>query len=57
MHESLLAHFALGEPVPGPYLHRWNLEPGLRDDEERLIAAGSPPATGARFVGRRHPAT
>lgn len=54
--ESLLPHFALGEAVPGPYLHRWNLEPGLRDDEEQLIAAGSLPATGARLVGRRHAA-
>jgi SAM-dependent methyltransferase len=45
--------FALGEPVRGPYLHRWALEPGLRDAEERLIAAGRLPATGARIVGRR----
>lgn len=55
--ESLAPHFALGEPVPGPYLHRWNLEPGLRDEEERLIAAGSLPATGARLVARRHAAS
>ena len=45
--------FALGEPVPGPYLHRWALEAGLRDAEERLIAAGRLPVTGARIVGRR----
>ena len=51
--ESLRPHFAMGEPVPVPYLHRWNLEPGLRDDEEGLIAAGSLPATGARLVARR----
>jgi SAM-dependent methyltransferase len=44
--------FALGEPVRGPYLHRWHLPPGLRDAEERLIAEGSLPATGARLVGR-----
>ena len=55
--EGLRPHFALGEPVPGPYLHRWNLEPGLRDEEERLIAAGSLPATGARLVARRHAAS
>ena len=40
-------------PVPGPYLHRWNLETGLRDVEERLIAAGRLPALGARLVGER----
>jgi SAM-dependent methyltransferase len=45
--------FALGVPVRGPYLHRWALEPGLRDAEERLIAAGRLPATGARVVGIR----
>ncbi|HEV2060054.1 MAG TPA: class I SAM-dependent methyltransferase, partial [Solirubrobacteraceae bacterium] len=38
--ETLLPHFTLGEPVRGPYLHRWNLAPGLRDDEEQLIARG-----------------
>jgi len=52
--DGLRPHFAMGEPVPVPYLHRWNLEPGLRDDEEELIAAGSLPATGARLVARRH---
>ena len=52
--ETLRPHFAMGEPVPVPYLHRWNLEPGLRDDEEALIAAGRLPATGARLVARRH---
>jgi len=51
--ESLRPHFAIGEPVPVPYLHRWNLEPGLRDVEEQLIAAGRLPATGARLVARR----
>lgn len=53
--EALLAHFTLGEPVPGPYLHRWNLDPGLRDAEEHLIARGELPATGARLVGTRRP--
>jgi SAM-dependent methyltransferase len=51
--EALLPYFTLGEPVPGPYLHRWELGPGLRDAEEHLIAAGKLPATGARLVGRR----
>ena len=50
---ALLPSFALGTPVPGPYMHRWNLEPGLRDVEERLIAAGRLPAIGARLVGAR----
>jgi len=51
--EALGPHFELGEPVRGPYLHRWHLPPGLRDAEERLIGAGALPATGARLVGVR----
>jgi SAM-dependent methyltransferase len=47
--------FALGEPVPGPYLYRWDLPPGLREPEEQLIAAGELPAVGARLVGVRRP--
>ena len=47
--------FELSEPVRGPYLYRWNLTPGVRTEEERLIAAGSVPATGARLVGARRP--
>lgn len=50
---ALLPSFELGEAVHGPYLHRWNLDPGLRVAEEQLIAAGRLPATGARLVGRR----
>jgi 2-polyprenyl-3-methyl-5-hydroxy-6-metoxy-1,4-benzoquinol methylase len=45
--------FALGEPVRGPYLYRWELDPALRTVEEHLVAAGDLPATGARFVGIR----
>ena len=51
--EALHPWFALGEPVRGPYLHRWHLPPGLREAEEALIAAGALPATGARLVGIR----
>ena len=50
---ALEPHFALGEPVRGPYLHRWHLPPGLREAEERLIGEGRLPATGARLVGVR----
>jgi SAM-dependent methyltransferase len=45
--------FEVGEPVPGAYLYRWNIDPALRDEEERLIAAGELPAVGARFVATR----
>ena len=56
---ALDPHFELGEPVRGPYLHRWHLPPGLRDTEERLIGEGRLPATGARIVStrRRAPST
>jgi hypothetical protein len=50
-----MPYFILGEPVPGPYLHRWELAPGLRDAEVHLIAAGRLPAVGARLVGTRRP--
>jgi SAM-dependent methyltransferase len=46
-------HFELGEPVRGPYLHRWEIDPALRAEEEDLIAAGRIPATGARFIATR----
>jgi SAM-dependent methyltransferase len=45
--------FAIGDAVPGPYLHRWDLAPELRRLEERLIAEGELPATGARLVATR----
>jgi SAM-dependent methyltransferase len=54
--QALAPWYALGEPVPGPYLHRWDLPAGLRGAEEELIAAGELPATGARLVGVRRPA-
>ena len=51
--EALAPCFAVGEPVPGPYLYRWDVPPGQREAEEALIANGALPATGARFVSRR----
>jgi hypothetical protein len=47
--------FDVGEPVPGPYLYRWDLPADLRAAEEALIATGELPATGARLIGRRRP--
>jgi SAM-dependent methyltransferase len=51
--EALDEWFVLGAPARGSYLYRWDLPPGLRDTEERLIASGRLPATGARMVGTR----
>jgi SAM-dependent methyltransferase len=45
--------FSFGEPVRGAYLYRWDLDPALRAVEERLVADGALPATGARLVGIR----
>lgn len=53
LRDQLSPFFALGEPVPGSYLHRWHLPPGLREPEEHLIATGELPATGVRLVGTR----
>jgi SAM-dependent methyltransferase len=51
--EALRMWFDIGEPVRGAYLHRWEIGPEWRDEEERLIAAGAIPATGARFIATR----
>jgi len=51
--EALTAWFDVGLPVLGPYLYRWKIDPALRGEEEELIARGSIPATGARFVAVR----
>jgi SAM-dependent methyltransferase len=51
--EALSAWFDVGEPVLGPYLYRWKIDPALRGEEEALIASGAIPATGARFVAVR----
>jgi SAM-dependent methyltransferase len=50
---ALDPYFELGQPVRGPYLHRWELLPTLREPEVELIAAGKLPATGARLVAIR----
>ncbi len=50
---ALRPHFDLALPVPGPYLHRWELHPSLREVEVELIAGGRLPAVGARFVAAR----
>lgn len=50
---ALMPWFEIGEAVPGPYLYRWNMPEGVRETEERLIAEGAIPATGARLVSRR----
>ncbi|MGH2804773.1 MAG: class I SAM-dependent methyltransferase [Thermoleophilaceae bacterium] len=47
LREALAEWFRLEDPMRGPYLHRWDLPPGLRGTEERLIAADRLPATGA----------
>jgi SAM-dependent methyltransferase len=51
LRDQLGRRLSLGDVTRGAYLHRWDLPDGLRDEEERLIAAGSIPATGARFIG------
>jgi SAM-dependent methyltransferase len=50
---ALAGGFTIGEPVRGAYLYRWDLDPGMRTVEERLLADGALPATGARLVGVR----
>jgi SAM-dependent methyltransferase len=51
--EALAPWFDIGEPVRGAYLHRWEIGPERRGEEEELIAAGAIPATGARFIATR----
>jgi SAM-dependent methyltransferase len=50
---ALAPYFALGVPVPGPYLHRWELRPSLREAEVDLISEGLLPAVGIRVVAAR----
>lgn len=51
--EALSPFFDLEDPVRVPYLYRWDLQPGLRAQEEEWIAAGRLPATGVRLTGTR----
>jgi SAM-dependent methyltransferase len=50
---ALRPYFAVSQPVPGPYLHRWELRPSLYEVEVDLIADGLLPAVGARLVATR----
>jgi SAM-dependent methyltransferase len=50
---ALAPWFDIGEPVRGAYMYRWDLEPGVRAEEEALIATARLPAVGARFVAVR----
>jgi len=50
---ALAPHFEFGRPVPGPYLHRWELCPSLYAAELDLIAGGLLPAVGCRFIATR----
>ncbi|HUA05020.1 MAG TPA: class I SAM-dependent methyltransferase [Solirubrobacteraceae bacterium] len=50
---ALRPYFELGQPVRGPYLHRWELRPSLYEVEVDLIAAGLIPAVGARLIATR----
>lgn len=53
IHAALVPYFELGEPVRGPYLHRWELPTSLRDTEVDLIAEGLLPAVGSRQIATR----
>jgi SAM-dependent methyltransferase len=51
--EHLGGRFALSPISRGPYLYRFQLSERMRAEEERAIAEGRMPATGARFIGTR----
>jgi SAM-dependent methyltransferase len=53
IHAALRPYFDLGEPVRGPYLHRWELRASLREAEVDLIAEGRLPAVGCRQIATR----
>jgi SAM-dependent methyltransferase len=51
--EALGSWFTLSPVTRGPYLYRFQLSEAMRPEEERLIAEGRLPATGARFTATR----
>jgi hypothetical protein len=51
--EALRPHFEFGAPIPGTYLHRWELGPALIETEIDLIAEGVLPAVGSRQIATR----
>jgi SAM-dependent methyltransferase len=53
LNAALQPYFELGQPVRGPYLHRWELQADLHDAEVDLIADGLLPAVGSRQIARR----
>jgi SAM-dependent methyltransferase len=53
IHAALRPHFDFGQPIRGPYLHRWELRPGLHEAEIDLIAEGLLPAVGCRQIATR----
>ncbi|MEA2146497.1 MAG: hypothetical protein QOG59_2084 [Solirubrobacteraceae bacterium] len=53
INEALAPYFHFGEPVRGPFLHRWSLSSELQAAEVELIAEGLLPAVGARQVATR----
>jgi SAM-dependent methyltransferase len=53
--EALRPHFEFGAPIPGAYLHRWELQPALIEAEIDLIAKGLLPAVGSRQIATRRP--
>ena len=50
---ALAPYFVFGQPVRGPYLHRWELRPSLYDAEVDAIASGLVPAVGCRLIATR----
>src|SRR5262245_48637199 len=51
--EALEPGFAVGRPLRGTYLYRWDLDASLRPVEEELIAQGRLPAVGVRLAAVR----
>lgn len=50
---ALRPWFALGRPVRGAYLHRWDMPTGVEPQELDAIAAGTIHPTGIRFTATR----